>query len=217
MDFTYSLPDGGPEFRAHSNVQPVGHIRPILSYTSQQQIPCQDIIFIGFNPASAGIPGDDGKLITHDSTVKDVLSAVFRDKHGEFETLEPRITTVTFCNLFAFAGSSLDGQSSKDLHPEEAFVATKGALESNPRALVICGWGLKDFMQSKSEGLWKDQIAKLVPLLKERQCYRMENVPETCDPFAARSWSRRGLGAAKMKAVKHLEELKRFIPDFPTN
>lgn len=218
LDFTYSLPDEGTNFRVHSDVRVVdeGYIRPVLSYTSNEPMPCVDIVFIGFNPSKAGIPGNDGMVTKEDNTVGDVLCLLARKNRGEFETSEPRIVTVTFCNLFAFAKSKLDDYSGEDLYAEDALNATRKVLESNPGAFVICGWGLSDFMGDKSDSLWKNQISALISILKKHQCYRIEKVNEDCEPFEARSWSRLGLSSrVGLKPMRHLDELKRFTPESP--
>lgn len=217
LDFTYSLPDEGTNFRVHSDLRTIddGYIRPALSYTSNELMPCVDIVFIGFNPATAGIPGDDGMVTMADGTVRDVLCLLARENRGEFEASEPRIVTVTFCNLFAFAKPKLEDHSGENLYAEDALNAARKVLESNPGAFVICGWGLEPFMGDKSGSLWKDQISALISILKKHQCYRIEKASENCKPFEARSWSRRGLRRAGINPMRYLEELKRFTPESP--
>lgn len=225
MDFEYSLSGLGLRFKAHSEVKPVGegYVRTALSYTADRPLPCRDIVFIGFNPASAGVPKgttSNGTEQTQpkpvDPTVKDLLTTLAREDQGDFQTVNLREVTVTFCNLFAFARPTLKdkGKSTTNLYAQEASRAAREVLKSNGDALVICGWGRRGYMNSKSDE-WKQQLSVLIPILADRRCYRIEKDGDTCSPCEARSWSRRGLGAAGLKPVTSLSELKQFVPQVP--
>ncbi|WP_067778700.1 hypothetical protein [Actinomyces vulturis] len=220
FDFSYAFNTPQRlEFQGHSVVSFNGDnpSRTELTYTLHSPaIPCRDIIFIGFNPGTAGVPfigktpDAQGTTKLSDPTVRRVLSMLGSDL-GDFRTDTPRHPRVTFCNLFAFAKPSLNRGHSDVLDPVPARIGLEKRLNEFPNALIICGWGMKTSWASKGFGdAMAQQIDAITPLLSERPCYRARPVnPVITDaPHDARSWSPLARLSENQRTFAHLERYR---------